>query len=236
MTAIKMTLGMICKNEQHYLSLTLPLIRNCFDDFVAVDAESTDKTVEVLKENGARVFTRTWTNHYADAKNAVISKVDSGWIFILDSDEAMFPEDINKVRERISLLEGNVLVQLSRIEFVQDHNHYDDKCYPDYQGRVFRAGQNYEYRNKVHELVYRKGETRCEWELKRYVDYGDCPLYHYGQCKPREVVWLRHHNYGFLQRGEKPLLKPPENLVLAPYTHLKLFTGNHPLKGRTTIL
>jgi glycosyltransferase involved in cell wall biosynthesis len=229
---MKFTLGMIVKNEEFFLEKTMPLIAPCFDEIVAVDAESTDRTRDILASYKAKIVVRPWTYNYSEARNEAIKHATGDWMLMLDADEAMFPHFIHRLRTRCAAMREPKLVLLPRLEFVQDFDHYDDAYFPDYQGRAFCLRFPYEYRNKIHEIVYRKGEVPCEWELKRFITYNDCLIYHYGQCKPREVTWLRHHNYGLIQRGETPLTVVPPEAKILPYAGMRKFTENHPLKGQ----
>jgi glycosyltransferase involved in cell wall biosynthesis len=227
---MKLSLGMIVKNEEEILSKTLPILAPCFDEIIAVDAESTDKTRDILTAYNAKIVIRPWNNNYSDARNEVIKQATGDWMMQLDADEAMFPYSINRLRARCIASRKPSLVMLPRIEFVQDFDHYDPKVYPDYQGRLFFLRMEYEYRNALHEVVYRKRETKSEWEQRRFITYNDCPIYHYGQCKPRGVTWLRHHNYGLLQKGLPLLSELPPGVVFKPYVGIKKFTESHPLK------
>ncbi len=225
---VKVTLGMIVRNDERFLSMTLPLIRDCFDEFVAVDAESSDRTREILKAYGAKVIVRPWNNNYSDARNEVIRNATGDWMFMLDSDEAMFPEDIEKVRK---LMEQAICIRLPRIEFVTDGAHVDETVYPDWQGRVFALGNGFHFRNRVHEILYKDSDGKSAWEMGYFTDAPDCPIYHYGQCRSREEVWLKHHNYRLIQNGLPPLDAVPPNVEIKPCEDLKPFTGDHPLKG-----
>lgn len=226
---MKLTLGMIVKNEEFFLSKILPSTYKFFDEIVAVDAESTDATRDILAKHKAKVTIRPWTNDYSAARNAVMQMGTGDWMFMMDADEALFGADLLKLRRRIAALKTPNLVMLPRIEFVSDFKHYDDRCYPDWQGRIFSLKGPYEFRNKVHEIMYRKGEESSEYEHGRYVKYHDTPIYHYGQCKPPEVTWLRHHNYNLVMRGETPIKEVPPGVEIKPRTGLKLFTEKHPL-------
>ena len=226
-----LTLGMIVKNEARFLQKILPLFASLFDEIVAVDAESTDETRKILSGFGARVIIRPWTNDYAAARNAVIANAKSEWMFMLDADEALFPQHIDKIKTHLRMSRSDAVIYLPRIEFVDDFNHYDDRVYPDNQGRIFRLGKGFEYRNPIHESLYREGSTKSEWELNRHVVLDRFPIYHYGQCKPPAETWLRHHNYGLVQRGLPPLAAPPEGFVPPQRAYRKEFTGDHPLKG-----
>jgi glycosyltransferase involved in cell wall biosynthesis len=53
-----------------------------------LDAESTDETVRVAADSGARVEGRAWTG-FLDARRYALARVDTPWAFMLDADEAL---------------------------------------------------------------------------------------------------------------------------------------------------
>jgi glycosyltransferase involved in cell wall biosynthesis len=220
---MSLTLGMIVKNEAFYTSIILPLIRRAFDEIVAVDAESTDGTPDVLRANGATVISKPWTG-YSDARNAVIRHTKTDWLIQLDGDEAMFPDDLQLLRNIMADRAYNSII-VPKYEFSIDHDHHQPYWYPDLKKRIFRMGVGYYYHGKLHEQLTRPGETK---EEQRCVP--EVHMYHYGQSKPAEVVWLRHENYRRLEAGEPLLTEIPAGFK-APRQAGVPFLRNHPLKG-----
>lgn len=79
-------------NEEVNLTDCLKSVEWC-DDVVVLDSFSTDRTVEVAKSIGARVFQRkfdNWAAHQNWAMEQIIFK--NKWVFYLDADERMTPE------------------------------------------------------------------------------------------------------------------------------------------------
>lgn len=225
---MRVSLAMIVRNEERYLSLILPIIRPSFEEFVALDACSTDRTKEVLKEFNCRVFDRPWNNNFSEARNEALRHVTGDWVMMLDGDEAMFPEDLERLRSR---MDAATAICLTRIEFVLDHRHVDRTVYPDWQCRVFKAGIGYHFKGVVHEMLFAEGEAAPVLSNGRASYVEDCPIYHYGQCKPRENVWLKHHNYGLVTKGLPPLERVPEGFHVPPREGLSPFDGPHPLRN-----
>ena len=60
-------------------------------EIVVVDSYSVDRTVDLARERGARVFQRPFMSA-ADQKNWAIGKAEKEWILLLDADEACSPE------------------------------------------------------------------------------------------------------------------------------------------------
>jgi glycosyltransferase involved in cell wall biosynthesis len=80
----------ITHNEEDNIGRTLasvrPLIADGNGEIIVVDSGSTDRTVEIAKSFGAKVFIEEWKG-YAAQKNSAIDKAAGEWILTLDADE-----------------------------------------------------------------------------------------------------------------------------------------------------
>ena len=89
---VKLSVVLITCNEETNLARTLesvrPLVRDGQGEIIVVDSGSTDRTVEIAKSYGARVFVETWKG-YAAQKNSAIEKATGDWILSLDADEEL---------------------------------------------------------------------------------------------------------------------------------------------------
>ena len=83
---------LITHNEEANLARTLesvrPLVRDGQGEIIIVDSGSTDRTVEIAKSFGAKVFVEVWKG-YAGQKNSAIEKASGDWILSLDADEEL---------------------------------------------------------------------------------------------------------------------------------------------------
>src|SRR5438270_3433356 len=84
----------ITLNEEANLGRTLAsvseLVRQTNGEIIVVDSGSTDRTVEIAKSFGAKVFVEPWKG-YAGQKNSAIDKATGDWILSLDADEEVEP-------------------------------------------------------------------------------------------------------------------------------------------------
>src|SRR5207248_9871689 len=64
----------------------MPLVRDGKGEIIVVDSGSTDRTVEIAKSFGAKVFVEEWKG-YAAQKNSAIDTARGDWILSLDADE-----------------------------------------------------------------------------------------------------------------------------------------------------
>lgn len=82
----------LTRNEEHNLPSCLASVAWC-DDIVVLDSLSTDRTAEIARSAGARVFPRAFTD-FADQRNWAHEHIGfrHAWVFHLDADEHFTPE------------------------------------------------------------------------------------------------------------------------------------------------
>jgi glycosyltransferase involved in cell wall biosynthesis len=90
-------------NEEANIGRTLAsvqsLVANGKGEIIVVDSGSTDRTVEIAKSFGAKVFIEEWKG-FAAQKNSAIDKAAADWIFSLDADEEIDTDLANKLTGR----------------------------------------------------------------------------------------------------------------------------------------
>ncbi len=98
--AIPISILILVKDEEEHLPKLLDTLDG-FEDVVVFDSLSTDRTVEIAKDRGCRVYERPfddWAAHQNWAMDHIEFK--HRWVFYLDADERMTPE----LREEISAI------------------------------------------------------------------------------------------------------------------------------------
>ena len=87
---MQLSVVIITFNEEANIGRTLasvqPLIADGKGEIIVVDSGSTDRTVEIAKSLGAKVFVEEWKG-FAAQKNSAIDKATGDWILSLDADE-----------------------------------------------------------------------------------------------------------------------------------------------------
>lgn len=87
---MNLSVVIITFNEEGNLARTLESVKSLVADgkgeIIVVDSGSNDRTVEIAKSFGARVFVEEWKG-YAAQKNSAIDKATGDWILSLDADE-----------------------------------------------------------------------------------------------------------------------------------------------------
>jgi len=89
---VLLSVVIITYNEEANLALTLesvqPLVADGKGEIIIVDSGSTDRTIEIARSFGAKVFIEDWKG-YASQKNSAIDKAQGDWILSLDADEEL---------------------------------------------------------------------------------------------------------------------------------------------------
>lgn len=230
---MKLILGYIVRNEEQILKKTLPLITPWVDHVLAVDANSEDATVEVLREAGVEVVSREWNGSFSDARNACITLAEEKFpgetMLMLDADEVMFPSSFMCLRAEAPRFPRSAFA-FPRYEFVDDYDHFDPSFYPDWQIRCFPLNMGYHFEKPLHESL-------C---LEHGAVFGspDCitmpciHIFHYGKAQSPEHVWVKYRNYELAAEGLPRISAPPEGTVF-PTTYARShkleFFGPKPL-------
>jgi len=108
--------SMIVKDEEEVLAECLAAVRPFADEIVVYDTGSTDRTVAIAREHGARVIEGYWDDHFGDARNRSLAHCRGEWILMVDADEVASgdPEALRAYLAGTS--ERAVLVPLASLE------------------------------------------------------------------------------------------------------------------------
>jgi len=88
---LPLSLSMISYNEEENLNRTLIALSDFVSEIIIVDSHSTDKTIDIAKSFGAKIFIEDWKGHIAQ-KNSALKKCNLDWILCLDCDEEISDE------------------------------------------------------------------------------------------------------------------------------------------------
>jgi len=133
----RLSVCIIAQNEQDNLPRVLQSAQAVADEIVLVDGGSTDRTQEIARNAGARVFFRPFTNH-ADQKNYAASLASSDWIFVLDADEELSGELKTSVQQWKSQPPEFAVYEMPRLTWYLGAWIHHSRWYPDWQRRIYR--------------------------------------------------------------------------------------------------
>lgn len=196
----KISVCMIVKNEENFLPGCLATVKGLADEIIVVDTGSTDRTMEIAREYGAKIYEHPWQHDFSLHRNQSINYATGDWILILDADEELDPKEHEIIRSAIKRKDIDSIsfvvynkIQSGRIGFLNSH-------------RLFRNHKGFKYSGIVHNQLEVSGKTLVS-HLK-----------------------VIHHGYGLsdeqmkkkAQRTEKLLLQQLEENPDAIFPHFNL--------------
>lgn len=94
-----LSLCMIVKNEEDFLGECLASFQGLVDEIIIVDTGSTDKTIDIAQQHGAKVLHFTWIDDFSAARNFALEHATGDWIIMPDADDRIDLQDHEKVRQ-----------------------------------------------------------------------------------------------------------------------------------------
>ncbi|MDA8089115.1 MAG: glycosyltransferase, partial [Nitrospiraceae bacterium] len=187
---------MIVKNEEKDIVRALLNFRPFADEIILVDTGSADRTKDIARALGARVFDFEWTGDFSAARNFSISQAQGGWILAMDADEVISPRDRKQLRALIEGADNNkTAYSFNTRNYVQSPGLWgwtaNDGKYPEQAGtgwvpsvkvRLFANDERIRFRKPVHEMV----EASLEEAGIKFLLSG-IPIHHYGKLSTDKV-------------------------------------------------
>ncbi len=126
-------------NEEKNLQRAIVSVRDFSDEIVVVDMMSSDKTRDIAKKFGAKVYEYKRVGYVEPARNFAISKATGEWIFILDADEEVPMTLAKKIKELVKKSDADYYrIPRKNIIFKKWMKH--SRWWPDYNIRFFQKG------------------------------------------------------------------------------------------------
>ncbi|MCY6482742.1 glycosyltransferase [Clostridium aestuarii] len=198
----EISLCMIVKNEEKDLPRCLESVKDLVDEMIIVDTGSTDKTVEIAKEYGAKVYYFKWCDDFSVARNESLKYATKDWILIMDADDEFCSEDKDKFKTLI-----NYNLKEDSIYFLETLNYCGSSINSanitiNLNPRIFKNNYGYCYEGEVHnQLVNHKHD----FSGKTY----SIRIYHYGYLEQNLISKdKKKRNITLL---EKQIKKQPED-------------------------
>lgn len=202
-------LSMIARNAERDLRACLESVSGLVSEVVIADTGSTDGTLAIAREFGAKVVSHLWNHHFAEARNASLAASTADWVLVLDADEELSEEARSAIPALIAparnaggfrLVLGNYMPQ-QQLYWHGMHStaltHAPQRaltlgaksCFDIPLCRLFQRRPGVMYESRIHETV-----ERSVLAMGFGIHSTDLRIHHYGYLADRT---------GFLQKQER---------------------------------
>lgn len=163
---MKLSVIVITKNEQGVMKECLESILKVADEIILVDSGSTDDTVKIARELGAKIIAAS--GDYASLRSAGLKAAEGEWVFYIDADERVTAELIQEI---LQVTQGEALrsYKLPRKNIVFGRWIKRGGYWPDPVHRLFKKEALTGWTGRLHESPQVIGQ----------VGYLKQPLVHY---------------------------------------------------------
>ncbi len=185
------SLCMIVKDEEEMLGRCLAAAAPAVDEIIVVDTGSSDRTVDIAREAGAKVIETQWTGSFSDARNVSFEAATSDWIIYLDADEVLVADDV----QRLKALTGRTWREAFYLVLTSYTGELGDgAAFTNSALRIFRNRPHYRFEGRLHEQIAHNLPTyaagRIEQSSVRADHYGYLGAVHDAKEKSRRNLEL----------------------------------------------
>ena len=151
------SLAMIIKNEQDYLSRCLEGVKDFVDEIIIVDTGSTDSSKMIAAQYTDKIYDFNWCDDFAMARNFAFSKAKSKYIMWLDADDYISEENLFKLKNlRKNLIKSDVDVYMMKYEIAFDNQGNSTFTYN--RERLIKNDGTFAWEGVIHEVIAPHGK------------------------------------------------------------------------------
>ncbi|GHS89095.1 hypothetical protein AGMMS49957_11710 [Synergistales bacterium] len=156
-------------NEERHIAAAIKSALQVTDEIIVIDSGSADKTIEIAKQYGARIFSRAWDNDFSAQRNFASDKTSARWLLHLDADERLSETLAAEIKKAIEGPER--LYYLTRFNVVLGQKMLWGAYRPDKIRRLYPRERAF-WQGKVHEgLKSELPEKSLSGEMLHYTVY-----------------------------------------------------------------
>jgi glycosyltransferase involved in cell wall biosynthesis len=169
---LPISLVVITKNEERNLERCLRAADFCAE-MVVVDSGSQDRTLDIARAFGARVFHRDWTG-YRDQKDFAMAQATQPWVLTIDADEELTPELRSAIAAAFREDPAADAFEINRHAFYAGKRIDHGGWYPQWRLLLFRRGKAVWSEKDPHEVLVFQGRVkgRLAGDLNHYTCAG----------------------------------------------------------------
>ena len=160
---------LITRNEAHNLHDCLQSLQGLVDEIIVVDSQSTDDTVAIALQHGAKVSQPEGWPGFGPQKNRALDLATCDWVLSIDADERVTLELAAEIKQVLRASNDNVAYQIPRLSWYCGKFIQHSGWQPDFVLRLFKRGSGNFTSDLVHErLVVKTPQQKLNGVLLHY--------------------------------------------------------------------
>ncbi len=164
---IALSVTIITLNEEANIARALESVKWA-SEVVIYDSGSKDKTIEIAKKMGAKVFEGPWLG-FGPTKRKITEAARHDWILSIDADEEVPADLVEEIRQKLSTLNPEYAYQIPRLSKYLNTWVYYGGWYPDRQTRLFNRKHSNWDMALIHEKVQASNLESLTQHFHHYV-------------------------------------------------------------------
>jgi len=150
---LPLTLAMFVKDVEDSVEMAIRSVLPIVSEVVITDTGSSDRTIEVCKDLGARVYSVGFSD-FGSIRTVSGHLSRQPWVLGLDADEVVLSEDLPKFKDLIENSNVDAWgLPRKRWADLEMLVQVEPEAYPDFQYRLFRNDLNIIYVRRIHEII-----------------------------------------------------------------------------------
>ena len=145
------SLCMIVKNEEMHIARCLGSVAELVDEIIVVDTGSVDRTVEIVSNYTAKVYSYPWNDDFSDARNYSFSKATMDYCMWMDADDILEETEKDKFLQLKQTLSPDVDIVMMKYNTSFDEAGKPSFSY--FRERWIRNCSQYRWIGAVHEVI-----------------------------------------------------------------------------------
>ncbi|MFQ3549756.1 MAG: tetratricopeptide repeat protein [Armatimonadota bacterium] len=191
----------IAKNESDFIYDCIKSLEDIADEVILVDTGSSDNTIELAKDLGAKIYQIPWQNDFSQARNKSIEYANGDWILWIDADERL--DNLTKHNIKTAAADNTIDAYILKI-----YNYMSDDVDNDVviteNVRLWRNKPEYRFRYAIHESI-----SDSIIENNGIIGSLNTIIHHFGY-KP-DIIQSRDKKKRNIDILQNELIKEPNN-------------------------
>jgi glycosyltransferase involved in cell wall biosynthesis len=186
------SLCMIVRDEAHQLDECLAPVAELFDEIVIVDTGSRDETRRIARRFTPHVHDFAWRDDFAAARNESLRRATGDWVFWLDADDRLTPENVARLRRLLASLSLRPAIFLMDVVCLARNPGEMERVTT--HPRLFRRQESLAWCGRIHEQL-------CPWPAPPSFDtnFSDVRIDHLGYRDAALAQRKAHRNLRLLR-------------------------------------